>query len=139
MATIQGYNILFKFSDKALIGETSSSLDISAKVKESLTKADKGNTKREVTGHDVTFSVNGVMELNESTGTVTALDSDALIAEALKTGEASLIDFVYTRGNGKAYKGKAIITSYSESADAEGNATYTLNCSVSGDLTQVTA
>jgi predicted secreted protein len=136
MPTIQGCNVLFKLSDKTLVGETSSSLDISAKVKESLTKADKGNTKREVTGHDVTFSVNGVMELNESTGTVSILDSDALIAEALKKGDESLIDFVYTRGGGKAYTGKAIITSYSESADAEGNATYTLNCSVSGDLTQ---
>lgn len=137
MPTIQGYNVLFKLKDKTLVGETSSSLDISAKVKESLTKADKGNTKREVTGHDVTFSVNGVMELNESTGTVSILDSDALIAEALKKGDESLIDFVYTRGGGKAYTGKAIITSYSESADAEGNATYTVNCSVSGDLTQV--
>ena len=136
MPKIQGYNVLFKLHDKTLVGETSSSLDISAKVKESLAKEDKGNTQREVTGHDVTFSVNGIMELNESTGTVSSLDSDELIAEALKTGESSLISFVYTRGGGKAYKGKAIITSYSESADAEGNATYTLNCSVSGYLTQ---
>ena len=136
MATIPGYNIAFTIDGKACVGETSSNLDISATVKESLTKADKGNKRREVTGHDVTFSINGVMMLNED-GSTASLDADALINLALTVGEASVVPFVYTRGEGKGYKGDMIITSYSEAADAEGNATYTLNCSVSGALTQV--
>lgn len=137
MASMEGYSILFKLNDKTLVAETSSSLDIAARVKESLSKADQGNTKREVTGHDVTFSTNGVMRLLEGDEKLQSLDSDDLMALALKTGEEATIDFVYVRGSGKDYKGQMIITSYNETADAEGNATYALNCSVSGKLDEV--
>lgn len=137
MASMEGYSILFKLNDKTLVAETSSSLDITARVKESITKADQGNTTREVTGHDVTFSTNGVMRLLEQTAKLQSLDSDDLMALALKKGEEAEIDFVYVRGSGKNYKGQMIITSYNETADAEGNATYALNCSVSGELTEV--
>lgn len=136
---MEGYSILFKLADKTLVAETSSSLDVAARVKESLTKADQGNTKREVTGHDVTFSTNGVMRLLEQQAKLQSLDSDDLMALALKKGEEALIDFVYVRGSGKNYKGQMIITSYNETADAEGNATYALNCSVSGELIEATA
>ena len=139
MSTVQGYDILFKLNSKMVVGETSSSLDISAKVKESLSKADKGNTRREVSGHDVTFSINGAMELVDDSGTTTSLDADDLIDLSLKVGNQAAIPFTYVRGTGKAYQGNMIITGYSESSDADGNATYTLNCSVSGDFKPVTA
>lgn len=139
MENIAGYNILFKLNDKLIAGETSSSIDIAAKVKESLTKADKGNTKRDVTGHDVTFSTNGVMQLLETEEKTTSLDAADLMELALLKGQEALIPFVYTRGSMQSYKGTMIITSYNETTDAEGNATYALNCSVSGELTPVTA
>ena len=138
MENIAGYSIVFKLNDKLIAGDTSSNLDIAAKVKESLTKADKGNTQRDVTGHDVTFSTNGVMQLLETEEKKVSLDADDLMQMALLKGTAAKIPFVYTRGTLKAYKGIMIITSYNETTDAEGNATYALNCSVSGEFTPVT-
>ena len=139
MQNIAGYNILFKLNKKLIAGETSSDLAVSAKVKDSLTKADKGNTRREVTGHDITFSTNGVMQLLQEQEKTSSLDAADLLALALKKGEEAEIEFIYTRGEMQSYKGVMIITSYNETADAEGNATYALNCSVSGELTPVTA
>lgn len=138
MENIAGYSILFKLNDKLIAGDTSSSLDIAAKVKESLTKADQGNTQRDVTGHDVTFSTSGVMQLLEEEEKTTSLDADDLMGLALLKGTAAKIPFVYSRGSLKSYKGVMIITSYNETTDAEGNATYALNCSVSGELVPVT-
>ena len=139
MQNIAGYNILFKLNNKLIAGDTSSDLAIAAKVKESLTKADKGNSRKEVTGHDVTFSTNGVMQLLETEEKTASLDSSDLMALALKKGEAAEIEFIYIRGEMQSYKGKMIITSYNETSDAEGNATYSLNCSVSGELTPMEA
>lgn len=136
MAKIAGYDIVFTLNGKDIVGQTSSSLAIAAKIKESLTKADKGNTRREVVGQDITFSVDGVMELLPD-NTTQSLDSDALIELAMAKGEASVIPFVNTRGDGTAYKGNCIITNYSETANAEGEATYSLSCSVSGEMTKV--
>lgn len=138
MENIAGYSIIFKLNDKLIAGDTSSSLDIAAKVKESLTKADKGNTQRDVTGHDVTFSTGGVMQLLEAEEKTASLDADDLMELALRSGTAAKIPFIYSRGGLKSYKGTMIITSYNETTDAEGNATYSLNCSVSGELTPVT-
>lgn len=136
MAKIAGYDIVFTLNDKDIVGQTSSSLAIAAKIKESLTKADKGNTRREVVGQDVTFTVDGAMELLAD-GSTQALDADALIDLAMAKGEASVIPFVNTRGDGTAYKGSCIITNYTETANAEGEATYSLSCSVSGEMTKV--
>jgi hypothetical protein len=139
MENIAGYSIVFKLKDNKLIaGDTSSSLDIAARVKESLTKADNGNTQRDVTGHDITFSTSGVMQLLETEEKQVSLDAEDLMELALLKGSAAKIPFVYTRGSMKSYKGIMIITSYNETTDAEGNATYALNCSVSGELTLVT-
>lgn len=138
MENIAGYSILFRLNEKLIAGDTSSSLDIAAKVKESLTKADQGNTQRDVTGHDVTFSTSGVMQLLEEEEKTTSLDADDLMGLALLKGTAAKIPFVYSRGSLKSYKGVMIITSYNETTDAEGNATYALNCSVSGELVPVT-
>lgn len=138
MENIAGYSIIFKLNDKLIAGDTSSSLDIAAKVKESLTKADQGNTQRDVTGHDVTFSTSGVMQLLETEEKKVSLDADDLMGLALLTGTQAKIPFVYTRGGLQPYKGTMIITSYNETSDAEGNATYALNCSVSGKFEKVT-
>lgn len=129
-----GYNFFMKIQDKTLAGETQTDLNISATEKTSLTKADKGNAKTQVTGHEVTFAVNGVMEINGE-GETTSLDSDALLEQSLKNGEQAIVPFVYNRGDGKSYTGNMVITSYGESTNAEGEATYSLNVKVSGEMT----
>lgn len=138
MENIAGYSILFKLNDKLIAGDTSSTIDIAARVKESLTKADQGNTQRDVTGHDVTFSTGGVMQLLETEEKKVSLDADDLMELALLKGSAAKIPFLYTRGALKPYKGVMIITSYNETTDAEGSATYSLNCSVSGEFKPAT-
>lgn len=137
MQNIAGYNILFKINTKLIAGDTSSDLSIAAKVKETLTKGDKGNARREVTGHDITFSTNGVMQLLEEQEKTISLDAQDLMTLALKKGQEAEIDFIYVRDPMQSYQGKMIITSYNETTDAEGNATFALNCSVSGALTPV--
>ena len=132
-----GYNILFELDGKTVAGETDSNLAISPQVKESLYKKDKGNKRRVVTGHDVTFSINGSMYINDD-GTSTELDSDEIIAMSLKKGDEAVFPFIYRRDTGKSYKGEFIITGYTETPNADGNATFSLNCSISGDMTPVT-
>lgn len=138
MAQMTGYNILFKIDGKTVAGETDSNLSITPTVKESLFKADKGNKRREVSGHDITFAINGSMYINDD-GTSTELDSDEIIAMSLKKGTDAVFPFVYQRDTGKSYKGEFIITGYTETPNADGTATFSLNCSVSGAMTLVTA
>lgn len=137
MAKQIGFNFFFKLNDKLIAGETQSDLSISATEKSSLTKADKGNAQTEISGHEITANVSGAMEVNDS-GQTTSLDADALMEQSLKKGEDSVIPFVYTRGDAKAYKGNCVITSYSESSNAEGEATWSLTIKVSGEMTPVT-
>lgn len=137
MAQINGYNILFKQGDKLFAGTTSNTFSLTPKVKESLTKEDEGTTNKVVTGYDSEFSVEGVMELNEEEQKTERLDREDIIRLA-KAGEA--LDFVY--GNpapgSVVQKGKMIITSYSETTNADGEATYSLSCSGVSKLTEET-
>lgn len=133
MASMKGYNILVKINGNAFVGETSSSMDVSANVKESYTKEGKGVADREVTGHSVSGSISGLMRLKKEDET-NVMDSDAILEAAMQEGKDALFPFVYTRDTGKAYKGNLIINSYSESGTAEGEATYTLNYTVSGKM-----
>lgn len=131
-----GYNMLFTFNGKSIAGETDSNLALSAIVKESLYKSDKGAKRKEVTGHDGTFAINGAAIINED-GSATELDADDLIDMALKTGPDSIFEFVYKRDKGQTYKGNMIITGYTETPNADSNVTYALNCSLSGKLIPV--
>ena len=132
-----GYNILFEIDGKTVAGETDSNLSIAPTVKESLFKADKGNKRREVSGHDITFAINGSMYINDDV-TTSDLDSDDIIDMAMKKGTGAVFPFVYRRDTGKSYQGKFIITGYTETPNADGTATFSLNCSVSGAMTLVT-
>ena len=131
-----GFNFFFQLDGKNVGGETQSDLSISATEKSSLTKADKGNAQTEVSGHEITANISGVSVVNED-GSTEVLDADILMEQSLKVGAESVIPFVYTRGEAKAYKGNCVITSYSESTNAEGEATWSLSIKVSGAMTPV--
>lgn len=131
-----GYDMYFTLDGKPVAAETDSSLSISATIKESLFKSDKGNKRREVTGHDATFSINAAGWLNDD-NSVTEIDSDGLMEMALKTGKDAVIPFIYNRGAGQKYKGDMVITGYSENPNADGNIAVSLNCSLTGALTKV--
>lgn len=132
---MEGYNVALKISDKTLAGRTQDDLSIAPILKESQTKDDKGNKKQTVTGHDVTFSVSGLIDV----GLDTNLGRDEVIALALKKGEGAVIDVKYgpDDGSGDIYGGRAIITGYTESTAANGDATYGLNLAISGAFTKV--
>lgn len=133
--SIQGYNIAFKVEGKTLAGRTQDDLSISALTKESQTKDDGGNTNSVVTGHDVTFKAAGIMDA----GSGQNLGRDEIIELALKTGDAAKIPVTYGpgTGTGATYHGVAVITGYTESTSANGEATYSLDCKIAGEFTKV--
>ena len=105
--SINGYDIIFQAvvgeQKKLFAGTKSNNFNLNPKVKESITKEDKGTSNKKITGYDTEFTVDGVMEINEAE---------------------------------EKTKGKMVITGYSESTDAEGEATYSLNCSGITKLTK---
>lgn len=135
--SIQGYNIAFKVDGKTLAGRTQDDLNISALTKESQTKDDEGNTNSVVTGHDVTFRAAGLMD----TGSGENLGRDDIIELALKTGDEANIPVTYgpASGTGAIYQGTAVITGYTESTAANGDATYGVDCKIAGAFTKVGA
>lgn len=134
--SIQGYNIAFKVDGKTLAGRTQDDLSISALTKESQTKDDGGNTNSVVTGHDVTFRAAGLMD----TGSGENLGRDEIIELALKTGDDAMIPVTYgpASGTGAVYQGTAVITGYTESTAANGDATYGLDFKIAGAFTKKT-
>lgn len=128
---INGFEIIFQAEiggqKKLFAGTTSNTFSINPKVKESITKEDKGTTNKKITGYDTEFTVEGVMEINEEEEKTTRLDVHDIIA-LVTAGEP--VDYVYggTAEGDKIYKGKMVITAYSETTDAEGEATYSLTC-----------
>lgn len=139
MNDVNGFDIVFKAGGKLFAGTKSNSFNINSKVKESLTKEDRGTTRKRVVGYDTDFGIDGVMQVRESadTNTATHADRDDIIAMITAGNE---LDYVYgSVGSGdKSYKGKMIITSYSESTDAEGEATYSISCQGTSKLTTET-
>lgn len=134
---MEGYNIALKVDGKTLAGRTQDDMTISAVTKDSLTKDDGGNTNSTVTGHDVTFRVAGLMDAAK--GANGKLGRDEIIRLALKKGDEAKIPFVYGPADSLQYQGIAVITGYSESTNAQGEATYGLDLKVSGEMTEVTA
>lgn len=134
---MQGYNVALQVDGKTLAGRTQDDLSISAVTKESITKDDKGNGNQTVTGHNVTFRAAGLMD--NTTGEATKLTRDEVIAMSLLTGEDAIIPVRYGAEGGKIYEGNAIITGYTESTNAQGEATYGLDLAISGEFKLVTA
>ncbi len=137
MAQINGYNILFRQGEKLFAGTTSNTFTLTPKVKESLTKEDQGTTNKVVTGYDSEFTVEGVMEINEEDQEENRLDREDII-ELVKAGAP--LDFIYgdPKEGSTVQKGKMIVTSYSETTNADGEATYSLSCSGVTKLTPET-
>ena len=134
---MQGFNVAIKVDNKTFAGRTQDDLNISAVTKESLTKDDKGNAQQKVTGHNVTFKVLGLMD--NSTEEPTRLTRDEVIEMSLRTGDDAIIPVRYGEDGGKIYGGNAIITGYTESTNAKGEATYGLDLAISGEFKDVTA
>lgn len=134
---MQGYNVALQVDGKTLAGRTQDDLSISAVTKESITKDDKGNGNQTVTGHNVTFRAAGLMD--NTTGEATKLTRDEVIAMSLLTGEDAIIPVRYGAEGGKIYEGNAIITGYTESTNAQGEATYGLDLAISGEFKLVAA
>lgn len=132
---MQGYNVALQVDGKTLAGRTQDDLSIAAVTKDSLTKDDKGNSNQKVTGHTVTFRAAGLMD--NTTGEATRLTRDEVIAMSLLTGDDAIIPVRYGAEGGKIYGGNAIITGYSESTNAQGEATYGLDLSISGEFVEV--
>lgn len=132
---VEGYNIALAVDGKTLCGRTQDDLTIAAKVKESITKDDNGETQRRVTGHDVSFSVSGLVVVGNNEAT--KLDRDDVIALALAKGSSAEVPVVYSCGGGDSYTGTAIITNYNESSNSEDDATYGLDLQISGGFTKV--
>lgn len=134
---VLGYNIALKLGNKTCLGRTQEDLSVTPTVKDSITKDDQGQKKYSVTGQEVTFKVSGLVTFDDSSGT-TALDGDDLLDQSLKTGSAAEIQAVYYRGtNGASYQGTVIMTGYSESSNAEDEATYTADFKVTGAFTKM--
>ena len=134
---MQGYNVALMVDGKTLAGRTQDDLSIAAVTKDSLTKDDKGNSNQKVTGHTVTFKASGLM--TSTAEGAAKLTRDEVLAMSLLTGDEAIIPVKYGAENGKIFGGNAIITGYTESTNAQGEATYGLDLSISGEFKEVTA
>lgn len=133
---MEGYNIAFRIDGRTIAGRTQDDMNIQAVIKESLTKDDKGNSRKKVTGHNVTFRAAGLMDNGnpDANGDATSLTRDEIIALSLKTGEEAIVPVRYGADGGLIYGGNAIISGYSESTNAQGDATIGLDFQISGSF-----
>ena len=133
---MQGFNVRLKVNSKAIVAVTQDELNIDAQTKESYTKDDAGVKRTKVTGHDITFTVSALYE-EAGSGSLTALDRDAIMALALKEGDNASVPFEYGPSSGAVYTGKAIITGYKETtpADPTQDSTLSLTLKVDGAMT----
>jgi predicted secreted protein len=129
---VAGYNIAFKIGGSTFAGRTQDDLTIAARTKESITKDDAGSTQSSINGHDITFRASGLVDV---TGGTNILDRDDIITDVLKTGSAAVLAFTYTTTGGSTLSGNCVITNYSESSNAEDDATYTIDLKTTGAVT----
>lgn len=138
--SVLGYNIVVRMlsgSDtKTFVGVTANSLEISPEMKESITKDDLGQKKKTLIGNNITFSIEALSMLKE-TGDTLLLDRNDIIDLTLAGSEFDFIYGPFASGS-KVRKGKAKITSFSESSPADGDATISVSCEVQGALTTET-
>lgn len=133
------YNIRLSVEGKTFIGVTQDDLSIAPRTKESITKDDSGVKQKAIVGHDITFKVAGITDMTG--GGASVLDNDDIINLALATGESAELSVVYSRSDGQAYAGTAIITGYSETnpSDPDSDPTYSIDLKVLGTLTAQTS
>jgi len=133
---MEGFNIAFRIDGRTIAGRTQDDMNIQAVIKESLTKDDKGNSGKKVTGHNVTFRAAGLMDNGnpDANSDATPLTRDEIIALSLKTGEEAIVPVRYGADGGLIYGGNAIISGYSESTNAQGDATIGLDFQISGSF-----
>ena len=136
---MEGYNFGIKIGTKFVLARTDESVQIEARIKESITKDDEGVTKRAVTGHDVTFNISQFLRINGD-GTSTKLDRDDVMDMVLAEGSSAEYDIVYEATGGNKYGCKGIISSYSENhgADADTEPTGSITIQSSGAFAKIT-
>ena len=136
---MEGYNFGIKIGTKFVLARTDESVQVEARIKESITKDDEGVTKRAVTGHDVTFNISHFLRINES-GVTTKLDRDDVMDLVLAEGSSAEYDIVYEATGGNKYGCKGIISSYSENhgADADTEPTGSITIQSSGAFAKIT-
>ena len=131
---LQGYNITMKINGKTVVGRTQDDLTIAARLIESITKDDAGETQVSVSGHDVTFGAQGLIGVGNTEAS--KLDRDDMIAQSLKTGSAALIPITYEAAAGDTYGGSAIMTQYRESSNSTDQATWNADFRISGSFSK---
>ena len=134
---VNGYNIALKIGGKTIVGRTQDDLTIAATVKESIDKDDAGTKRFSVTGHEVTFKVSAMMSVDAVGSGVHKVNRNFLIEQALKKSSAAVVVVTYACANGDSYTGNAIMTNYSESSNAEDEATLSADFKVTGAFTKV--
>ena len=134
---VNGYNIALKIGGKTIVGRTQDDLTIAATVKESIDKDDAGTKRFSVTGHEVTFKVSAMMSVDAVGSGVQKVNRNFLIEQALKKSSAAVVVVTYACANGDSYTGNAIMTNYSESSNAEDDATLSADFKVTGAFTKV--
>jgi len=142
MATEQfGRNILLKYdtgtTKKLFAGTTSNSFDLSIETTEALTKSDAGQPRIIGTKQTGSISIEGLVTINEAGDVANQVDKNDIMDLVLAR---VAIDFVYgPAGSGSVVrKGKVLLTSYSESSDSEGLATFSVSGTISGAITKET-
>ena len=134
---VNGYNIALKIGGNTIVGRTQDDLTIAATVKESIDKDDAGTKRFSVTGHEVTFKVSAMMSVDAVGSGVQKVNRNFLIEQALKKSSAAVVVVTYACANGDSYTGNAIMTNYSESSNAEDDATLSADFKVTGAFSKV--
>lgn len=134
---VNGYNIALKIGGKTIVGRTQDDLTIAATVKESIDKDDAGTKRFSVTGHEVTFKVSALMSVDAVGSGVQKVNRNFLIEQAMKKGASAVVSVTYACANGDSYAGNAIMTNYSESSNAEDEATLSADFKITGAFSKV--
>lgn len=136
---IEGFNIKLTLGGKTVLGRTQEDLNISAVTKTSITKDDKGVQQERKVRNDVTLKVSALMALNGE-GSVDKMDRNDVIALALATGDAAIIEVKYLVPGGDTYGGNGLISGYSETSNAEqdSDASLSLDIKIVGGFSKIT-
>ena len=132
---VEGYNITLKINGKTAVGRTQDDLTVAARLVESVTKDDAGETQVSVQGHDVTFSAQGIIGVGNSESS--KIDRDDMIEQSLKKGQNAIIPVQYLVSGGATYEGSAVMTQYRESSNSTDRATWNADFRVTGEFAKV--
>jgi len=138
---VLGRNIYLLYNDGAndliFAGTTGNTFERNIEAITALTKQDGGSPRYLGGTASGSISIEGLVTINEAGDDATQVDKDDIIdlVEA-----KALIDFVYggTTSGDVVRKGKILLTSYSETTDSEGLATFSVSGEISGAITKET-